>query len=86
MDLPKHFKTGEGDSRTHVLQLLKNLYEKNQTGLVWNHHLNDALHRVGFKQSAIDECVWYQDQTIFFYYVDNVIFVGPDSGAIEKSI
>ena len=51
-----------------------------------NHHLNEALCQVSFKNSAVDECVCYQDETIFFYYVDNGIFLGPDSGAIDKSI
>ena len=45
-----------------------------------------ALQRVGFKQSAMDECVWYTDETILFYYVDDVIFMGPDSKAIDKAV
>ena len=30
--------------------------------------------------------MWYRDKTIFFYYVDDEIFIGPDSGAIDKAI
>ena len=34
MELPKDFNTKEGDCRTHILQLLKNLYGQKQVGRV----------------------------------------------------
>ena len=86
MELPKGFNTIDGDGRTYVRQLLKSLYGQKQAGQVWNHHLNNALRQVGLKQSADDECVWYQDKSIFYYYVDDGIFMGPDSGATDKAI
>ena len=66
MELPKGFNTIDGDSRTYVLQLIKSLYGQKQAGQVWNHHLNNTLRQVGLKQSADDECVWYQDKIILF--------------------
>ena len=60
MKLPKGFKNIESDGKTHVLQLLKNLYRQNQSGHVWNHHLNDALNQIGFKKSDVDKSVWHQ--------------------------
>ena len=30
--------------------------------------------------------LWYWDKTVFFYYVDNSMFMGPDSKAIDKTI
>ena len=86
MELPKVFKTKDGDGRTHVLQLLNNMYGQKQVGRVCNHHPNDALRQVGFKQSAVNECVWYKDETISFYYVDGGVFMGPDFKAIERAI
>ena len=65
MELPKGFKTKEGDVQTHILKLLKNLYGQTQAGRVWNNHLNNALREVRFKQSDVEECVWYRDETIF---------------------
>ena len=53
---------------------------------MWNHHLNNTLRQVGFKKSAVDECVWYKDKTIFFYYVGDGIFMGPDSKATDRAI
>ena len=32
------------------------------------------------------KCVWYRYKTIFFYYVDDGIFMGTDSGAIDREI
>ena len=51
-----------------------------------NHHLNYILRQVGFKQSSVDECVWYKYKTIFFYYVDDDIFMRSDSKAIDREI
>ena len=51
-----------------------------------NHHLNEALCQVSFKNSAVDECVCYQDETIFFYYINDRVFMVPDSEAIDKII
>ena len=79
MELLKGYKTKEGDARTHVLQLLKNIYGQNEVRGVWNHNLNNALRQFDFKQSTGDECGWYKYETIFFYYVDDSIFIGPDS-------
>ena len=55
IELPKVFNTKEGDGRTHILKLLKKLYVHKQVRQVYNHHLNDALFQVGFKQSVVDE-------------------------------
>ena len=86
VELSKGFKTKEGCVQTYVLQLLKNLNGQKKDRNVLNNHLNDALCEIGFKQSAVDKCVWYQDKTIFFYYVYDRIFIGTDSGSICMSM
>ena len=86
MEFPKVFQTKEVYGWTHVLQLLKNLYGQKQAGWVWNHHLNYALKSIGFKQSDVDDCVWYRYNTIFFCYVDDGIFVGPEYNATDVVI
>ena len=30
--------------------------------------------------------MWYKNETIFFYYVEDGIFMGPESGAIDREI
>ena len=66
--------------------MLKKFYGQKQAGRAWNHHLNDALKPISFKQSDIDKSVWYRDKTIFFCYVNDIIFVGPESKSINTMI
>jgi hypothetical protein len=84
MELPKGVELKDGNRRTHVLKLLKNLY--GQAGRVWNQHLVKGLRKIGFLQSEIDECVLYCSRTIFVVYVDDGIFASPDLKEIDKAI
>ena len=77
-ELPKGFNTKEVDVLAHVLQLPKNMYRQKQAGRVWKNNINNELCEIGFKESAVEECVWYRDKNIFFYYVDNGIFMETD--------
>jgi histone deacetylase 1/2 len=86
MELPKGIEMADGSRKTHVLKLLKNLYGQKQAGRVWNQHLVKGLIKIGFKQSEIDECVFYRSKTIFVVYVDDGIFAGPDSKEIDQAI
>ncbi len=43
MELPQGIKTATGDSKGHVLKLLKNIYGQKQAGRVWNSFLVDKL-------------------------------------------
>jgi hypothetical protein len=86
MELPKGVEMKNGNRKTHVLKLLKNLYGQKQAGRVWNQHLVKGLLKIGFLQSEIDECVFYCDRIIFVVYVDDGIFAGPDSKDIDQAI
>jgi hypothetical protein len=86
MKLPKGIETRYGNGKTHVLKLLKNLYGQKQAGRVWNEHLVSGLREIGFKQSKVDECVFYRGQTIFVVYVDDGIFAGPNEDEINSAI
>jgi hypothetical protein len=86
MELPKGIETKYGNGKTHVLKLLKNLYGQKQAGRVWNQHLVKGLKEIGFKQSKVDECVFFRDNVIFIVYVDDGIFASPDNKAIDKAI
>jgi Reverse transcriptase (RNA-dependent DNA polymerase) len=59
MELPKGIQTRYGDGRTNVLKLLKNVYGQKQAGRVWSQHLSKGLHKLGFKPSQIDVCVYH---------------------------
>ena len=44
---------------TYVLNLIKNMYVQRQVVKLWNKYLNKNLLAISFKQSAIDECVFF---------------------------
>ena len=70
---------------THCLKLLKNLYGTKQAGRVWNQHLVDGLvDKLKFKQSKVDECVFYRGTTILLIYVDDGILCGPSEDEIQQ--
>ena len=86
MELPQGIRTSEGDSKDHVLKLLKNIYGQKQAGRVWNKFLVEKLCSIGFKPSLIDDCVFYRDDIIFMVYVDDGIFLGKDDEQLKTVI
>jgi hypothetical protein len=82
MEIPKGFEC-EGSRDTHVLQLIKNLYGQKQAGRVWNQHLVKQLSQLGFRQSQVDECVFYYRHSIFLMYMDDTILMGPDEAELD---
>jgi hypothetical protein len=60
MIIPKGFEVYKGPSGKYVLKLHKNVYGQKQAGRAWNKSLVDKLvNKLRFKQSKIDECVFY---------------------------
>jgi len=86
MELPKGIETKHGNGKTHVLKLLKNLYGQKQAGRVWNQHLHTRLIELGFKQSTIDECLYFRGTLLFVVYVDDGILASKSQEEIEKAI
>ena len=75
MELPQGIETKHGNSKDYVLKLLANLYGQKQAGHVWNQYMAKKLCEVGFMQSIVNECVFYQDDVIFIVYVDGRMFL-----------
>ena len=86
MELPQGIKTAEGNSKEHVLKLLKNNYGQKQAGRVWNEYLIDKLNSIGFKHSLIDDYVFYHGDIIFMVYVDDGIFIGSNDAQLKNAI
>ena len=84
--LPNGFETSSGNSKSHVLLLKRNLHGQRQGSKIWNDHLVLGLKKIGFEPSKIDESVFYKGQTMFFCYVDDGVFLGPDDDEIDKAI
>eukprot|EP01082_Thalassiosira_pseudonana_P014670 g13359.t1 g13359 contig8:485418-487020(-) len=74
MELPAGLSTKHGDSKSHVLKLLANLYGQKQAGRVWNEYLVGKLRSIGFEQSKVDDCIFYRGDAVFIVYVDDGMF------------
>ena len=78
MQVPKGFEIPGSDASKYVLKLNRNVYGQKQTGRVWNKSLEEKLiKKVGFKQSAVDDCKFYKNRTMFVLYTDNSILAVP---------
>jgi hypothetical protein len=86
MELPTGIHTKHGNSRDHVLKLLANIHGQKQAGCVWNSYLVTKLQEINFKQSLIDNCIFYRDNVIFIVYVDDGIFLRPSDQQLHDII
>ena len=76
MELPTGIHTKHGNSKNQVLKLLANICRQKQASRIWNNYLVTKLWEINFKQSHIDNCIFYRDDVIFIVYVNNEIFLG----------
>jgi hypothetical protein len=78
---------GSGDAKDDVLKIHRNIYGQKQAGRVWNKFLSNKLvNELGFKQSKVDECVYYRGKTLYVLYTDNSLLAGPDKDEIQTII
>ena len=47
---------------------------------------NKLVNELEFKQSKVDECVFYKNKSTILIYVDDVILVGPDDDGIDAIV
>jgi len=69
-----------------VLHLQKSLYGLKQAPKTFFDKLQAGLRERGFESSSLDPCVFMKKDIICVVYVDDTIFAGPDSVAIEREI
>ncbi len=44
------------------------------------------MKELGFKQSKVDECVYYRGKTLYILYTDDILLAGPDKDEIKAII
>ena len=87
MEVPKGFVVNEGDPRDYLLKIHRNIYGQKQAGRVWNQYLVQKLTKeIGFKQSKIDECLFYKGNVLYALYTDDSILAGPDKKEVDEII
>jgi hypothetical protein len=78
---------GGADPKDYVLKIHRNIYGQKQAGRVWNKFLVGKLvDELGFKQSSVDECVFYRGKTLYVLYTDDSLLAGPDKVEIDTII
>ena len=85
MKIPAGVELEDGsNTKDYVLKLHRNIYGQKQAGRVWNQYLVSKLVKdLGFKQSKVDECVFYRGQTLYVLYTDDSLLAGPNAKEIE---
>jgi hypothetical protein len=80
-------RTMLSNTKYYVLKIHRNTYGQKQAGLVWNKYLvNTMVKELGFKQSKVNECVFYRGKTLYVLYTNNSLAGPPDKKEIEKVI
>jgi hypothetical protein len=87
MKIPQGVKLGKAlDPKDYALKLNKNIYGQKQAGRVWNKPLVRKLQSIGFKQSAVDECVFYRKKCIYVLYTDDSILAAPTDKELDEVV
>ena len=67
----------------HVCKLQKSLYGLKQAPFCWNRELVKALNNHGFTQLKSDPCVWFKNDMVIGYHVDDFIISYKDDNQLE---
>jgi transposase InsO family protein len=85
MKQPPGFEIGN-----KVCKLNKTIYGLKQAARNWNKAINETLVNAGYRQSAIDKCLYIkgsgENVTYILLYVDDVLVVSKDENNITKII
>ena len=78
MQIPQGFRVqGTASQEKQVIKLTKNIYGQKKEGQVWNQHLTKGLTKIGFRQSKVDDCVFFCKDVILMIYVDDGLLASP---------
>ena len=87
MQIPKGFEIEHSSNEEYVLKVHRNVYGQCQASRVWYQYLkNKLVKELNFKQSKVDECIFYRGSTIYMLYTDDSILAGPDKQEIEQIV
>jgi len=73
-------------STNHVLKLKKNLYGLRQAGYNWHEKLKQGLLHRGFRQSAIDPCLFLRSDCLLVVYVDDCLLFSKEGAILDTLI
>ena len=86
MDRPEGFISHGQESK--VCKLMRSIYSLKQASRSWNIHFDEAIKSFGFSQNMDEPCVYKKvsGSTITFLvlYVDDILLIGNDVGAMSS--
>ncbi len=74
------------NDKTHYIKLQRNLYGCKQAARNWFKHLTQGLLREGFRQSAVDPCLFLRNDCILIVYTDDCIIFSRKDEVIDVLI
>lgn len=83
MKVPRGFKTSKPGQ---TIRLLRSLYGSKDAPKLWAELLFKALRELGFKQSKIDQCLWYGKNLFLIHYVDDVAIAAKSMDLIDDLV
>ena len=78
MEFPAGVEYPDGNRKQYVLKLDKNLYGLKNAAHNWFQMLSKGFHKLGFKSSEIDPCVFLRKDAIILTWVDDCIIFSKD--------
>ena len=85
MKIPKVMEVSKGKNKDYVLMMHRNVYGQKNAGRTWNKYLvNKLVNELHFKQSKVDECVFYRGNVLYVLYTDDSIIACPNNEEIEQ--
>ena len=87
MNILKGFQIVQGNSRDYLFQHYYNFYWQKQAGRVWYKYLSAIIiTKVSFKQSKVDEFIFYKRKFMYVLYNNNYIIAGLDEDELNDII
>ena len=84
MKVPKSYKCTNGSK--YCLKLKKSLHGYKVAPLLWYKHVTKLFKKLGLKQSAVNPCLWCNNNMILVQYVDDCGIGAPNMKIIYKFI
>ena len=84
MELPICFGVEGSHPREWVIRLYKNLYGLKYAGLAWFEKLKEGLEDRYFYQLQVDKCVWYNEEMVLLFYVDDCLMFSHSKDKIDE--
>jgi hypothetical protein len=89
MEIPKGYDLVDSsvNRKEKVLKIHRNIFGQKQAGRVWNKFLvNKLVNEVGFKQSKVDECIFYRGSVMYVLYTDDSLLAGPSKEEVDQAV